>query len=76
MRAKKIGIIILVLVGVITPSFVLMEIKNGFNADAASIGRTLYVGGSGLNNFTEIQDAVDASLQGDRIVVFLGFTEM
>jgi|GEM_PF-1005011 len=73
MRAKKIGIIILVLVGVITPSFVLMEIKNGFNADAASIGRTLYVGGSGLNNFTEIQDAVDASLQGDRIVVFPGF---
>ena len=70
MRAKKMGMTILVLVGVITSSFVFMEMKN---ADAASIGRTLYVGGNGSNNFTEIQDAVNASLQGDRIIVFPGF---
>ena len=34
--------------------------------------KTLYVGGSGPNNFTKIQDAIDNSSDGDTIFVFNG----
>ena len=36
-------------------------------------GETMYVGGSGAGNYTTIQDALNDSLPGDRIVVFSGF---
>lgn len=34
---------------------------------------TIYVGGSGSGNYTTIQDALNASMPGDRVVVFPGF---
>jgi hypothetical protein len=35
-------------------------------------GKTLYVGGSGLGNFTRIQDAIDNTSDGDVIFVYSG----
>ncbi|MCD6142250.1 hypothetical protein J7J55_05990, partial [Candidatus Bipolaricaulota bacterium] len=35
-------------------------------------GNTLYVGGSGPNNYTKIQDAVDNASDGDTVYVFNG----
>ncbi len=32
----------------------------------------LYVGGSGPNNYTELQDAINASVSGEKIIVFAG----
>ncbi|MHA1289946.1 MAG: right-handed parallel beta-helix repeat-containing protein, partial [Candidatus Thorarchaeota archaeon] len=76
MEARKLGIAILILVGIITASFVVAEMKNGLyvgNADAALLGgNTLYVGGSGPNNYTNIQDAIDDANNGDTIFVFNG----
>jgi len=37
---------------------------------AASNGNTLYVGGSGPNNYTKIQDAIDDASDGDTIFVY------
>lgn len=34
------------------------------------IGNTLYVGGSGPNNYTKIQDAIDDSSEGDTVFVY------
>ena len=35
-------------------------------------GNTLYVGGSGPNNYTRIQDAIDNASVNDTIIVFSG----
>jgi len=35
-------------------------------------GNTLYVGGSGLNNYTKIQDAIDNASDGDTVFVYNG----
>lgn len=35
-----------------------------------SMGSTLYVGGSGLNNYTKIQDAIDNASDGDIVFVY------
>jgi nitrous oxidase accessory protein NosD len=36
-------------------------------------GNTLYVGGSGPNNYTKIQDAIDDASDGDIVYVYSGF---
>jgi hypothetical protein len=36
-------------------------------------GNTLYVGGSGPNNYTKIQDAIDDASDGDTVYVYSGF---
>ncbi len=49
-----------------------IEEKDG----VASDGNTLYVGGSGPNNYTKIQDAIDDADDGDKIFVYSGvYTE-
>jgi len=77
MQSRKLGIAILILIGLITASFVIAEMKDGLNAgnaDAASLGagNTLYVGGSGANNYTKIQDAINDANDGDTIFVYSG----
>jgi len=67
----------LLVVGVII-LFVVMSISSstGFNLEKKSTiplnGKTLYVGGSGPNNYTKIQDAIDDSSDGDTVFVYNG----
>ena len=62
-----IGIIILFLGTCITPS---VAIDNPIKP--ISIGNILYVGGSGPDNYTKIQDAIDDASDGDTIFVYNG----
>jgi len=39
---------------------------------APILGTTLYVGGGGSNNYTNIQDAIDNASDGDKIIVYPG----
>ena len=41
--------------------------------DSTIFGNTLYVGGSGPGNYTRIQDAIGARVDGDTIYVYSGF---
>jgi len=41
-----------------------------FGASYMQNGKTLYVGGNGPNNYTSIQDAINAANDGDTIIVF------
>jgi len=49
---------------------------SGFNLEQTSTvssdGNTLYVGGSGPNNYTRIQDAIDNASDGDTVFVYKG----
>jgi len=66
-RILAIGIILL---------FIGMSISSstGFNVEKQSTtplnGKTLYVGGSGPNNYTKIQDAIDNASDGDTVFVY------
>jgi len=69
-RILAIGIILL-FIGVSISS------STGFNAveqsnTIVSNGKTLYVGGSGPNNYTKIQDAIDDASDGDTVFVYNG----
>ena len=61
--------IILLLVGVGIPSTGRV-IEQTFTV--SSDGNTLYVGGSGPNNYTKIQDAIDNTSNGDTVFVYNG----
>jgi parallel beta-helix repeat protein len=57
--------------------FLVMTISStiGFNLESQSIkplsnGNILYVGGSGPNNYTRIQDAIDNATDGDTVYVY------
>ena len=73
---SKIILATCIFVGLIIAFFVITEIENGFkiieaNAQPAG-GNILYVGGSGPNNYTTIQDAINAANDGDTIFVYSG----
>jgi hypothetical protein len=42
------------------------------NNPLISIGNTLYVGGDGLGNYSNIQDAIDNAMDGDTVFVYNG----
>ncbi|EMR74702.1 hypothetical protein MBGDF03_01101 [Thermoplasmatales archaeon SCGC AB-540-F20] len=68
-RLLATGVILLLIVMSITSS--------GFNLKGKSTiesleGNTLYVGGSGSNNYTKIQDAINDSVDGDTVFVYNG----
>ena len=66
---KIIGIFIfMLLIGSVLPVSGNINIKN--TSIPISLGNTLYVGGSGPNNYTRIQDAIDNSTDGDTVFVF------
>ena len=77
MKIKNLGVLLLVL-GMVIAGFVVAEIKNGMNVGKAEAqpagtgGNVLYVGGSGPNNYTKIQDAINAANDGDTIFVYNG----
>jgi len=49
--------------------------RNTFSASYVQDGKKLYVGGDGPNNYTKIQDAINAADDGDTIIVFGGTYE-
>jgi len=65
-----VGITILFLGTCITPSVANDNVKKSIIS--ISSGNTLYVGGSGLGNYSKIQDAIDNASDGDTVFVFNG----
>jgi len=64
-----VGIIIL-LIGVNIGSTFAGDIDVKTMSSVGFDGNTLYVGGSGANNYTKIQDAIDNSSDGDTVFVY------
>ncbi len=64
------GIIILFLGVVVTPLIECTEIEHS-NLPISN-GNTFYVGGSGPDNYTSIQDAIDDASSGDTVFVYNG----
>jgi parallel beta-helix repeat protein len=65
--------IVIILIGtcVITSTGALIEKKNySFPIKINSDGKTLYVGGSGADNYSKIQDAIDNASNGDKVFVY------
>jgi nitrous oxidase accessory protein NosD len=48
------------------------DVKVKSNSNSALGGDILYVGGSGANNYTKIQDAIDNASDGDTVYVYNG----
>ncbi|HEC77005.1 MAG TPA: DUF2341 domain-containing protein [Thermoplasmatales archaeon] len=75
MQTRKGGVLFVLFILAIA-GFVITNIKNGFNISQAealqSRGNVLYVGGSGPNNYSKIQDAIDNASNGDTIFVYSG----
>lgn len=73
---KKVYMFILVLTGVLIAGFIAITVKDGVNAWHAEAqptgGNIFYVGGSGPNNYTSIQDAINAANDGDTVFVYNG----
>jgi parallel beta-helix repeat protein len=65
-----VGIILLFVGTCIIPTFA-QETEKAVSV--ASRGTWLYVGGSGPGNYTKIQDAINASVDGDTVFVYSGF---
>lgn len=63
-----VGVIILFISVSFVPSIGSTEIT--FDTVSISSGNTLYVGGSGPNNYTKIQDAIDNASYGDTVFVY------
>ena len=54
-------------------SVIQITAQNTEKPSSASGGNWLYVGGSGLGNFTKIQDAIDNATDGDTVFVYSGW---
>jgi len=69
MKKKLIGIFLcMLMISTVLP--VSGNIEIDVNVIQVSLGNTFYVGGSGPNNFTKIQDAVDNASNGDTVFVY------
>ena len=64
----SIGITILILGTYITPSIAIDNVKK--STIPIRSGDTLYVGGTGPDNYTKIQDAINFANQGDTVFVY------
>ena len=74
---RRIVVSLLLVLGIVIAGFFVMEMKNGFDIGKAEAqpsggGNILYVGGTGPNNYTKIQDAINAASDGDTIFVYSG----
>ena len=69
-------VLLLIPITIATSSSQLLTIHQQSPQTLTASSSTLYVGGSGPNNYTKIQDAINASVHGDTIFVFQGiYTE-
>ena len=48
------------------------NIYHNSSLNSFKLGKTLYVGGNGLNNYSKIQDAIDNASDGDTVFVYSG----
>jgi parallel beta-helix repeat protein len=73
LKRRAIGIIICILIiGATTPSVIGTKLLER-NSNIVTYNRDiLFVGGSGPNNYTKIQDAIDDANNGDSIFVYIG----
>jgi len=76
----NVGLFSLVLFNIVITSFIFTEIiKNGLEVKTTEAlplgGSILYVGGTGPNNYTGIQDAINNATDGDTIFVYSGVYE-
>ena len=73
---RRMFAVILLVLDIVISGFVIMNMKNGMNAGEAEAagtgGNILYVGGSGPNNYTKIQGAINAAGDGNTIFVYSG----
>jgi len=67
-KTLVIGIILLFVFMSINPSIAVNNVKK--SSIPVSDGNTLYVGGSGLDNYTRIQDAIDNASEGNTVFVY------
>ena len=73
-----VGVVYLLLALAITPAVGTHQTKGNLSLEVATVtqtfknGNILYVGGSGPNNYTKIQDAIDNASDGDTIMVYPG----
>src|SRR4030043_809021 len=70
MRKKMIGILVLMLMIVSTIGPVSATTVSKKTSHPLTTGNILYVGGSGPNNYTKIQDAINDAIDGDTISVY------
>ena len=70
MKKKIVGIVlcILLIITAVFPSSGTVMINR--TSKPLLYGKILYVGGSGLDNFTRIQDAIEAASEGDKVFVY------
>lgn len=63
-----------VIVGIVSmlfmPAMAINENMNHASFITDGYGKTLYVGGSGPNNYTKIQDAIDDAMPGDTVFIY------
>lgn len=52
-----------------------LNVKDNYEESEISLVNTLYVGGSGPNNFSKIQYAINSANEGDIVFVYNGFYE-
>jgi nitrous oxidase accessory protein len=69
-RILIIGVLFLLLFSSVAPISIGQDVKILDKKKSSYRGNILYVGGSGPNNYTEIQDAIDNASDGDTIFVF------
>ena len=71
MKKKLIGIFIfMLLICTVLPASANVIVDRTYNS--INLGNTLYVGGSGPNNYTRIQDAINDARNGDTVYVYKG----
>jgi parallel beta-helix repeat protein len=71
-RILIIGLVFLLLFSSVVPISIGSDAKISYDVQSFNRGNTLYVGGTGPNNYTKINDAIDNATDGDTIIVFYG----
>jgi len=73
-KGISIGIILLFIVSAVSPMVIGFDIEITERVETIlnEDGNTLYVGGSGPNNYTKVQDAIDDASDGDTVFVYSG----
>jgi len=71
-KAIIVGIVLILLSSIPVNTYSYEKTKEANFMNGSNNGKTLYVGGSGPNNYTSIQDAINAANNGDTIFVYSG----